>query len=93
MIEEQQKQIISKVHFQRKISKVGDSLYVRIGTKELEMIGNPGIVDVVVRDASLDDMEVECPKCHKKIVVNKNEEVIDCPLCGSENIFSEVLKL
>jgi len=63
---EKEKQILKQVRFQRKITKVGDSLYVRVGTKELAMLGNPKIVDVIVSDASFNTPKKPIKKWRKK---------------------------
>jgi len=81
----------------RPIKRMGTSLGIRIGVEPVNLLNlkEGDIIEARVRKRNHfaeGEMIVICPKCESTILTSEENDVVDCPVCGENELRVNELK-
>jgi len=77
----------------REVKKLGDSMFIRLGKEVVDRLNlYPGaIVEAEISKMKQhEENERYVIHCDTPIIIHKDEDVIDCPICGKELHISDM---
>lgn len=80
---------MTTLNITRKISKIGDSYYIRVAPEEMNYLGKPNFVKAIIIPKQEEVKNVWCPKCNKIVTINTDFDIFDCPFCDHNTLLKE----